>query len=69
MRAGPGTGQRRRVKFKMEDLYLLVFLGAMGWLLFWCLLVERRPDKGGSGPFGMRDADEYRRKYGDRRPF
>lgn len=53
----------------MENIYLLVFLVAMAWLIVWCLMTERQPDKDGTGPFGMRDPEEYHRKHGDRRPF
>jgi hypothetical protein len=54
----------------LETIYFLVLFGAIVWLFYWSFLAERNPDKFLTAfPFAPRDADDYRKAYGDRLPF
>jgi len=55
----------------MTTLLIMIFIIAMYWLLVWAIGNDRLPpqEQGKTGIFAMRDADAYRKRYGDRKPF
>ena len=55
----------------MTTLLIMIFIIAMYWLLVWAIGNDRLPpqEQGKTGIFAMRDADAYRKRYGDRAPF
>ena len=54
----------------MQGIYLLATLIAVIWLIYWSIMNERSPrGRNDRSPFAIREDDDYRKRYGDKKPF